>query len=328
MRRRVSKRRGLVHFSASLVLALGGCLPRAVVEHPDVAGTTEETLVHAGDERTYRLHRGQGPIDGLVVVLHGGGSTAASMEETTGWSAIADREGLVVAYPEGTGFFGWGQMWNAGDCCGRPHVEGIDDAGFVAALVRTLAARFRVPRRRVLLVGYSNGALLALDVGIARGEDIGGVAAYAGSLRAAGPVAAPVFEAGPLRATSLLVAHATGDPRVPHAGRDLGAEVDVAGPRLARFWAVAAGCSGDARTHVSRGGALVTEEYADCPEGSRVGALTIAGWDHEWPGAAATRALLEGDPLRGFDLAETMWAFFFGPGGLATGGRRPHDRVE
>ena len=49
----------------------------------------------------------------LVVVLHGARGTAADMRANLGWDALADREGLVVAYPDGLD-----RTWNAGRCCG------------------------------------------------------------------------------------------------------------------------------------------------------------------------------------------------------------------
>jgi hypothetical protein len=61
-----------------------------------------------------------------------------------GFDAVADRRGFIVTYPEGSdrarpllnalgkpGFL----TWNAGGCCGYAVEHGIDDVGFIRAMV-------------------------------------------------------------------------------------------------------------------------------------------------------------------------------------------------
>ena len=65
-----------------------------------------------GDPTTLVHHPATaGPGVPLVLVLHGatGTGTAAGMRDLTGWDELAEREGVVVAYPEGLD-----RTWNAG----------------------------------------------------------------------------------------------------------------------------------------------------------------------------------------------------------------------
>ncbi len=135
------------------------------------AGTdVEATLPVDGVSRSYILHlppavAGGNPLP-LVVVLHGGGANADSAIPLTGFSAEADAEGFIVAYPNGTGRLKptaetAGQFsLNAGDCCGAAMWQDADDVGFLRALVSTIEQEHAVDRhpphsrRRLLRRGH------------------------------------------------------------------------------------------------------------------------------------------------------------------------------
>jgi polyhydroxybutyrate depolymerase len=82
-------------------------------------------------------------------MLHGAGATAAFAEEQTGWAARGRADGFAVVLPEGTprdattapAFRLNPQLWNDGS--GRGHVarRGVDDVGFIAALVERLVGK-------------------------------------------------------------------------------------------------------------------------------------------------------------------------------------------
>src|SRR5438477_7723712 len=67
-----------------------------------VARSTQTVhLVFQGMDRTYLLHmpvRTSSAPAPLVLAFHGGSQTADQMEEMSGFSELADREGFVVAY--------------------------------------------------------------------------------------------------------------------------------------------------------------------------------------------------------------------------------------
>lgn len=247
----------------------------------------------------------------LLVVLHGGGGGPEQMEETTGLTTVADREGFDVVYPEGIGFLGgFGRMWNAGHCCGRPQVFHIDDLHFVRALVVELSARLGVPLDRVFFVGYSNGALLAYEVASQLSGAIGGVVIFAGTMRAHGVREAPDFEVKPpLRPIAMLSVHGTSDRVIPYDGVDDFDGIDVSFEQAGRFWAAGARCRTKPVLAYERGGYVQVGAYGGCAAGADVVQLTLVGWDHEWPGHRGTDDLPAGNPLHGFDLGERIGAF-------------------
>ncbi len=299
----------------ALAASLAGCTSRVVAGA--ALPTVDAEIEVDGWTRTYRLHAPPG-LDArrpapLLVVLHGGGASGASVEEVTGFSRIAERERFIAVYPDGIGTpgLGFGRAWNAGDCCGRPQVFGVDEGRFVRALIASVRARLPVDPDRVFLVGYSNGAMLAYRLGVELADLLAGIAPYAGTMPGRGPPSAPRFDARPpARPVSMIAVHGTADPRVPYAGKEKGEGLDVAFAQAGRFWAVADGCHGRARRRTERGGAVIVDEYAPCAAGSAVTQVTLVGWDHEWPGPANTGELAPGDPLRGYDAAEAIWAFF------------------
>jgi polyhydroxybutyrate depolymerase len=68
----------------------------------------------------------------------------------------------VVAFPEGSGRSLL--SWTAGDCCGEAREHGVDDVGFVVAVLGDVARHWPLDRTRVYVTGHSNGAMMAYRV--------------------------------------------------------------------------------------------------------------------------------------------------------------------
>ncbi|MFD0788211.1 alpha/beta hydrolase family esterase, partial [Micromonospora azadirachtae] len=109
------------------------------------------TLTHDGKERTYLLHApptyDRTKPSPLVVALHYYPGEGSSMQEMIGLDAIADRENVLVAYPDGLA-----RGFNALTCCGT-----ADDVGFLTALTEQLVSGWGADPDRVYLTGISNG---------------------------------------------------------------------------------------------------------------------------------------------------------------------------
>lgn len=104
------------------------------------------TMSFDGLERAYRLYIPDGvSVPGpLVVMLHGGFGSAQQAERAYGWDQLADNAKFIVAYPDGIG-----RAWNSnGGCCGRPGREGVDDVGFINAVVDDIGNNISVDRLR------------------------------------------------------------------------------------------------------------------------------------------------------------------------------------
>lgn len=85
-----------------------GCLLLLGAQSPSAtgqAGDRQGTIRHGGLVRTYLLHvppaaRMSRPVP-LVLVFHGGFGTGQGMVALTGFNDLADRQGFLVAYPDG-----------------------------------------------------------------------------------------------------------------------------------------------------------------------------------------------------------------------------------
>ena len=137
--------------AALWLLAFAGAAHAALVK------TVQRTLPFAGLTRSYLLHvptgyDGHAPVP-LVVDLHGLGSNALQQAAISGMGAVADTNGFIVAYPDGVN-----GAWDAGICCGNP---GLDDVGFVRAVVAAVEAEFSIDPARVYATGLSNGGAMS-----------------------------------------------------------------------------------------------------------------------------------------------------------------------
>ncbi len=123
----------------------------------DVALTHGHMLVHTSAR----------PTTTVIVVLHGLRATPQLIEQQTGFSTLADRRGLTIAYP--TPADDTDGSWDAGACCGTAASTRRDDESVIADAVSWLHVH---RHRHVFLVGFSNGGMMAYRVAATR-PDLG-----------------------------------------------------------------------------------------------------------------------------------------------------------
>lgn len=275
-------------------------------------GSSAHTVVVDGQERSFRLYRpaslaGSIPVP-LVVMLHGALGTGSQAETSYGWNAQADREGFVVAYPDGLS-----RSWAVSpDCCGPPARDGVDDVAFIQQLVATVADQLPVDRARIYATGISNGGMLAYRL-----------ACDTTLFAAIGPVAAtqlgPCASPAPI---SVIHVHGMADQTVPLSGGPGKRDNDGTGrnpvkidgppiPDLLGQWRTTDGCPAPATT----ASGPVRTSVATCPGGRAVELVTVDDAGHQWPGAAgpgpqAQRLLGLDPPATAVDATETIWRFF------------------
>ena len=285
--RPAARRRAVTSVLVATLLGISGCAS-AVVAPP--AGPRTATLRTADGDRTAIVHRGSSAAARapLVVVLHGAGGAGIDMGTNLGWDALADREGLVVAYPDGLD-----RTWNAGACCGPARDRNVDDVGFLDALVALLRRDDGVGD--VYAVGFSNGAMMSYAWACARPGALAGIGPVAGALTVDCPAPAPL---------TVVAVHGNRDDRVPiEGGRGPSGVLFPSLDASLTPFRTAAGCPAAAPT--VEGPARVD---ARACAGHAVVSDVVDGLTHVWPGAGRQAGRTDG-PL---DATGFLWAHLRG----------------
>ena len=242
--------------AALLCVAGYGAAPASALPGGIVPGE----LVVGGLPRTYQMHVPAGLENpaGLVINLHGAGQTGGEQAALTNYNAIADQHGFVVAYPDGIDF-----SWADGRGASIPDRQGVDDVGFLTALIDRLTRDHGIAPGRVFATGMSAGAFMATRLACERADIVSAIAPVAGTLGAAFPCA-------PSRPVSVLQMNGTADPVVPFNGGTMlgrgGYSDIVAAPAMAQRWRDVDRCSA-----------------SGCAEGTEVVFVQIDGGGHTWP---------------------------------------------
>jgi len=248
--------------------------------------------------RTAVVHRpaGLGRNSPLVVVMHGAGGSGEQVRSSFGWDTLADRDGFLVAYPNG-----FNRYWNAGFCCGVPHARNVDDVGFLHSLVQQLVAEDGVDPHRVYAVGMSNGAMMTYAWACARPDDLAGIGPVAGAL---------VAPCHPAPAITVVAIHGTADRSVPLNG-GVGPKSVSHYPYPAVTMSLAPFVAADHCAPVPKrtDRPPVALSTWTCAGDRNVTLAVVTGLGHEWPGAHATTGVkrLLRQPVPPLDATTFLW---------------------
>jgi polyhydroxybutyrate depolymerase len=269
------------------------------------AGATVERSTDVGGvQRTWLLHEPPGvALAGapLLIALHPMNTSGAIMESLSGFSAIADREGFIVVYPNAVG-----SLWDYGQAR-----YANDDIGFIQAIVDTLTAERGIDRGRVYATGMSAGAIFSLVLAVERPDLIVAAAPDVG-----GMLQSEADRLPPALPVSVLMINGTADRFVPYAGtywpgfgRLLPTET------TANRWATADRCGAPRSEAIpdldaSDGCTATLTVWPGGLDGSEVRLISIQGGGHTWPGSPQTSAF--GPVCMDFDASETIWRFLSG----------------
>jgi polyhydroxybutyrate depolymerase len=284
------------------------------------AGDHSFDLRHGGRRRSYIAHVPRNAADSptpVVIAFHGGGGEAEGFKAYAGLDAVADREGFIVVYPNGSGLLPRRLLtWNAGECCGYAMNQRIDDVGFAMAVLDDLARRAPIDPRRVYATGHSNGAMMAYRLGAERASRIAAIVPVAGAISLARFM--------PDRPVAVLAIHSVDDPRAlyngglgpPFPGTNVRSSHRPAMEGIER-WRRHNGCAAATRiadTRTGRSGAepqtAILVEWQGCPSAAPVAHWKLTGVGHGWPGSDPRgRDEIIGTPTMLIDAAEELWRF-------------------
>lgn len=272
-------------------------------------GTYKEIFTYRGLERQASIHIPPAYTEEntssmpLVLILHGYGGDAQSMEQITGFSEIADTHGFITVYPEGIE-----HSWNAYICCGKAQKNNIDDMGFLVHIIDNLSDRLTIDLQRVYITGYSNGGMLAYYVAAQFPKRIAAIAPVAASIGGFRKPNAPLIQPSKFSdPVSALIIHGKEDEVIPYEGGERTIEqiAFTSVEESITFWKEHNTCSNQGTERISSDG-LITQNTFFCANGATIQTYIIEQGDHTWfdtePGF---QELTQHETL-----SEIIWNFF------------------
>jgi len=232
------------------------------------------TLQFGGQARSYILHvppsyTGKFPVP-LVIDLHGFLSTAAQQASLSGFRQKSDEVGFLVAWPQGLN-----RSWNALDCCGVSFLNGVDDVGFIRALVSEIANLGYIDPSRVYVTGLSNGGAMSHRLACDAAD------VFAASAPVSYPLDATPARCDPVRPITVVHFHGLNDTLVPYDG---GGPFNFGGGLLdfmpaqqsLTTWAQIDACTGTRQT-LPLGGQNRCETFDTCADGVHAALCSLEG---------------------------------------------------
>lgn len=249
-------------------------------------------IVSGGERRGFVLHvpDSYDPARAapLILSFHGAGLWGAGQRDVTRLDALADSVGIIVVYPSAdeNGVNVW-----------MPK-----DVRFVADLIDSLRAEYRIDSTRIYANGLSNGGGLSFVLSCTLRERIAAV----GLVSSAQTV--PWQWCPDKRPVPMIAFHGTADRMTPYHGGTsrIAPRPFPSIPGWAALWAQRNGCGAPTDSVVSIG--VSRRAWTGCG-GNDVVLYTIEGGGHTWPGGATLPEWLLGTtpPL---NANRIMWEFF------------------
>ena len=95
----------------------------------------------------------------LMINFHGFGGTASDFVETADMRNLAESDGFIIVYPQGTNL-GGSPHWNS-SAPSSDNKSSVDDFGFIEAMIENISSTYSINENRVYAAGYSNGGFMS-----------------------------------------------------------------------------------------------------------------------------------------------------------------------
>jgi polyhydroxybutyrate depolymerase len=266
-----------------------------------IAQNVTGSLVHDGLTRNYTIYipanYNAANAHPIVFNLHGYTSSGTAQASLTNMNAIADTAGFIVAYPEGTLDNSLQPYWNAG------YGTGVDDIGFIDALIDVIAASYTIDLQRVYSTGLSNGGIMSNTLACALNHRIAAIAGVGGTMSIVQNNAC-----SPSNKIPVMHIHGTSDIVVPYAGNGVLLGVNA----LITHWRTHNGLTSASSSTAFSNTSLLDGSTADLiayETGSNypVHLIRVNNGGHSWPGSGV---IVSGSTNMDFDASLEIWKFF------------------
>jgi polyhydroxybutyrate depolymerase len=265
---------------------------------------TEYTLKSGGLERRYVVYipttySGKSTIP-MIMSLHGFAGNPRQQSRWSAWNPIAERETILMVYPQGTGF---PLRWYSGSTQ-YTGADAVDDVRFISDLITEMSKTFCVDSGRVYMSGLSNGGGMSYRAACEMSDRIAAIAGVAGAYSSE-------LSCTPTRPVPVIAIHGDGDPVVRINGTPssrLPAIKDYVAD-----WAKRNSCQTGPtpiKLELPKTQDLSAVAYSDCAGNADVHYYIVKGGGHIWPGGVVdVSASIVGNPSEA-PASEIIWNFF------------------
>ena len=253
----------------------------------------EHAVHHDGQRRIYLTHEPKADATAgrrsVLVVLHGGGGSAAFASRVYGWRELSRETGCLLVFPEAecgdpdrpAGVRENPRVWNDGGTRSAVYKRNVDDIGYLARVLDAVRDQYPVDPQRIFVTGFSSGGSMSFRVGVELSDQVAAVAPVAGHLCLRDPQ--------PARPLSLFYLIGLDDPLNPFHGGQALSPWGVLRDRppimdSIHTWIDLVGASREPLTLRDSDGVRWLR-FGPGPGGQEVQLCTIEGQGHEWPGA-------------------------------------------
>ena len=257
---------------------------------------------HNGVNRLYTLYKPENLKEKapLVFVLHGYTSNSTNIMNYSKMNEIADQNGFMVCYPQGTTNIYTGQThWNAN----LNEMSSVTDSEFLTDLAKKLQAEFNLSEKNTFACGMSNGGFMSYTLGCERSDTFKAIASITGTMSGydwnnCNPNKVPVLQIS-----------GTNDMVVPMDG-----SMSLAGgwggaPKIQdimNYWGDINECTQTQTQNLpdsnkTDNSYVSIEKKVDCFNNHQVWFYTVYGGAHTWPGAWGNMDI---------NASEEIWDFF------------------
>lgn len=253
----------------------------------------------------------------FVFVFHGAAMDGAEMVSLTQYTALADSEGIAVAFLDGqntssetmtTTISPWNISDNGAAVCGYGSLANNPNAGADFAFMDAVRADIErdqcLDAKHVFATGFSMGGYFTHHIGCDR-TDIRAVAPHSGGTLAS----LSSCKTGHL---PIIIFHGTADTLIAPGCDDPNSAPQSGFPASATLWAQKNGCGTTFTTvteNGSGGGDGQCYVYDGCPADGQVELCTFTGMGHCWAGGSTGNGGMGGCPTYA-SATQLEWAFF------------------
>jgi|GEM_PF-1226424 len=221
----------------------------------------------------------------LLVVLHGYGASGIIQSTYLGLNRLVDDKKILMIAPDGTQET-VGQkkrFWNATDACCNFYQSKVDDVAYIKGLVEEISKSYNVDRKKVFLLGHSNGGFMSYRMACEASDVFAGIVSLAGAMYK------NTLLCKPKNSVSILQIHGTQDGTVKYLGGKFGGILPYpSATESVTAWAGYNKCKGKLEDKSPaydlddnlKGSETTRKAFGQCPQGIGVALWTIQAGGH------------------------------------------------